>query len=158
MRPLVPRSQYDKPPTYYLFGGLVFQKLTRDFLATWDDWWDKAPNDLLTAYYTGIRSEAQHEVVVLSRVFADELTVGYENFDTQVLKSVNGKVPRDMRHLVKMVENARGVITFVTARRARIDIDADEARAALTRIMRRYRIPRDRSDDLVGPGHQTVAA
>jgi S1-C subfamily serine protease len=158
MRPLVPRSQYDRAPTYYLFGGLVFQKLTRDFLATWDEWWDKAPNELLSAYYTGIRNEEQHEMVVLSRVFADELTVGYEHYDTQLLKSVNGQTPRDMRHLVQLVENARGVISFETARRARIDIDSDEARAALTRIMRRYRIPRDRSDDLVGAGHQTVAA
>src|SRR6185295_8385182 len=30
--PLVPRARYDKPPAYFVYGGLVFQTLTRDYL------------------------------------------------------------------------------------------------------------------------------
>ena len=44
---LVPRSRYDVEPSYFVYGGLVFQTLTRDFLTTWDSWWDKAPKEFL---------------------------------------------------------------------------------------------------------------
>src|SRR5688572_28901026 len=52
---LVPRFSHDKVPTYFTFGGLVFQTLTRDFLATWDEWWNKAPKEFLAHYYMGDR-------------------------------------------------------------------------------------------------------
>ncbi len=34
---LVPYTQYDKAPTYYIVGGLVFQPLTRNYLNTWGE-------------------------------------------------------------------------------------------------------------------------
>ena len=37
----------------FLFGGLVFTRLTADYLRVWGDtWWDKAPKNLLHDYYT----------------------------------------------------------------------------------------------------------
>jgi S1-C subfamily serine protease len=74
---LVQRSQYDIQPTYFIYGGMVFQPLSRDFLATWQTWWDKAPPEFLEQYYAGIKSEQRREVVVLTQVLADEINVGY---------------------------------------------------------------------------------
>ncbi len=56
--PLVPRARYDHPPVYFVYGGLVFQTLTRDFLTTWDKWWNKAPKEFLNYYYMGDRTAA----------------------------------------------------------------------------------------------------
>jgi len=75
--PLVPRARYDKPPQYFVYGGLVFQTLTRDYLTTWDKWWNKAPKEFLNYYYLGYRSPEQHEVVILTQILADEINVGY---------------------------------------------------------------------------------
>jgi hypothetical protein len=36
--------------TAFVYGGLVFQTLTRDYLTTWDKWWNKAPG-FLNYYY-----------------------------------------------------------------------------------------------------------
>ena len=55
-QPLVPRSRYDQPPQYFVYGGLVFQTLTRDYLTTWDKWWNKAPKEFLNYYYLGYRT------------------------------------------------------------------------------------------------------
>jgi hypothetical protein len=42
-RPLVPRTRYDQAPRYLVFGGLVFQALTRDVLATWGQVVEQGP-------------------------------------------------------------------------------------------------------------------
>jgi hypothetical protein len=34
---LVPFTQYDKAPTYYIVGGLVFQPLTVNYLHSWTE-------------------------------------------------------------------------------------------------------------------------
>ena len=142
---LVPRSQYDVEPPYFIFGGLVFQPLSRDFLTTWDTWWDKAPKEFLHLYYSGRRCRERQEVVVLSQVLADELNVGYEDLYSESVLSVNGQAPRDMAHFVKLVESAGETLTIQTSSRGVIVFDTEAARAAQPRILQRYRIEHDRS-------------
>lgn len=146
--PLVPRSQYDRSPTYFICGGLVFQVLSRDFLGTWDSWWDKAPKEFLHLYYSGNRTPERQEVVILSQVLADEINVGYEHLYSESVIAVNGRMPRDMIDFVNEVESTRGLIEIKTSSDGVIVIDGDAARAATQRILTRYRIARDRSPDL----------
>jgi S1-C subfamily serine protease len=145
---LVPRSQYDQPPTYFIFGGLVFQVLSRDFLSTWDSWWDKAPKEFLYLYYSGNRTEERQEVVVLTQILADELNVGYENLYSESVIAVNGRMPRDMIDFVSTVESSQGTVEIRTSSDSYIVLDCAKAHAAATRILDRYRIARDRSTDL----------
>ena len=91
---LVPRSRYEVRPSYFVFAGLVFQPLTRDYLETWTRWWDKAPPEFLHHYYSSLRTKQQQEVVVLTQVLADELTMGYEEHDNEPVISVNGHRPQ----------------------------------------------------------------
>jgi hypothetical protein len=154
---LVPRSQYDTPPTYFVYAGLVFQPLSLDYLRTWPDWWEKAPPELLHHYYCGIRSSERQEVVVLTQALADSITVGYEGLDNTTVNRVSmgatrtpgaGVVPRNMRHLVEMLEQAKGVIEIQVSDDSVIALDAAEAREANARILERYHIRHDRSPDL----------
>jgi len=147
-RDLVPRSVYDRPPTWYVYAGLVFQVLTLDFLRCWDDWWDSGPKEFLHLYYAGHTSAERQEIVVLSQVLADEINVGYEDFHTESVQSVGGVVPRDMRHFVELVERAPERIEIKSSRDSLIVLDAAQARAAGPRILERYDIPADRSRDL----------
>jgi S1-C subfamily serine protease len=149
MRYLVPRSLYDIPPTYYIFGGLVFQPLTRDFLATWDTWWEKGPKEFLHHYYSGIRTEARQEVVILSHILAEETNVGYEHLYCESVVEVGGVAPRDMADFVSRVEAATGLIEIRTSSSGVIVLDVAAARAANRVILERYRIAGDRSADLV---------
>ena len=147
---LAPRSRYETKPSFFVFSGLVFQPLSQDFLETWNDWWDKAPTDLLQLYYGGVRTEARQEVVVLSQVLADKLTVGYEAFATEIITEVNGKAPRDLAHLVAMVEASTDAVQLKTGSGARIYLETSAARGAHQRLLDRYHIPVDRSQGLGG--------
>jgi S1-C subfamily serine protease len=146
---LVPRTEFDRRPMWFLFGGLVFQRVTAEFLRNWgDNWWDKAPKELLHLYYSGLRKPEQQEVVVMAHVLADKVNVGYEAFVNDVVASVGGAKPVDMRDFVRLVEAARGEVVVKLSSGATVLLDASEARAALPRILSRYHVPGDRSADL----------
>jgi S1-C subfamily serine protease len=145
---LVPRSRYDQLPTYFVFGGLVFQVLSRDYLTTWPEWWKNVPDELLNAYNHGIATAERQELVVLTQVLADALTVGYARFGNKLVDTVNGVVPRDMRHFVSLIESASDRLVITTSTAGTIVLDPVEARGGAEAILRRYHIPADRSADL----------
>jgi hypothetical protein len=148
--PLVPRSRYDLPPAYFVYGGLVFQTLTRDYLTTWDKWWNKAPKEFLNYYYLGHRSAEQHEVVILTQILADEINVGYGHLYNEAIAKLDGHVPRDMEDFVARLSAAHGVVEIETTSGGLIILDADEVRRSTPRILARYHIPRDRTLGLPG--------
>jgi S1-C subfamily serine protease len=154
--PLVARSRYDLPPQYFVYGGLVFQTLTRDYLTTWDKWWNKAPKEFLNYYYLGFRTAQQHEVVILTQILADEINVGYAHLYNEAVATLNGKAPLDMIDFVQQLSSAHGVVEITTTSGGMIMLDADEVRKATPRILARYHIPRDRTPGL--PGAQPPAS
>jgi S1-C subfamily serine protease len=149
-QPLVLRARYDLPPCYFVYGGLVFQTLTRDFLTTWDKWWNKAPKEFLYHYYMGSRSAERNEVVILTQILADEINVGYGHLYNEGVSRVNGETFLDMKDLVARIAGAHGLVEIQTSSGGVIMLDTDEVRRANPRILERYRIARDRSPDLVG--------
>ena len=155
---LVPRAQYDVTPSYFIFGGLVFQTLCRNYLATWDTWWEKAPKEFLHTYYSGGRSSQKLETVILTQILADQINVGYEEFYSESVTSVNGKKPRDLKHFVSMVEASSDAVEIRTSSNALIVLDIKEAQQRCGQILDRYRIERDRSADLVADVPKAKAA
>jgi S1-C subfamily serine protease len=147
-QPLVARARYDLPPCYFVYGGLVFQVLTRDFLTTWDKWWNKAPKEFLYHYYMGQRTAERHEVVILTQILADEINLGYGHLYNEGVAKVNGVVPRDMRDFVTRISHATDLVEITTSSGGVIMLDVDGVARANPRILERYRIPRDRSADL----------
>ncbi len=146
--PLVPRSRYDRPAPYFVYAGLVFQTLTRDYLTTWDKWWNKAPKEFLHYYYSGHRTPDRHEVVVLTQVLADEINVGYGSAYDKAVATVNGTAPAELADLVRSIEAAQGVVEIVLSSGAILVFDTEEVRAATPRILERYRVTADRSPGL----------
>ncbi len=144
---LVSRAQYDTEPQYFIYGGLVFQKLCRDYLETWDSWWDEAPKEFLYHYHYGTKTPDVCELVFLSHVLADEITVGYEDLYNQCVVSVNGERPKDIADLIQKLETATQAITLHLGGGDRVIIDPKDASQAKDRILQRYRIPSDRSND-----------
>lgn len=147
-QPLVPRARYDQPPRYVVYAGLVFQALTRNYLTTWDEWWNKAPKEFLNFYYLGRRTAAQHEVVILSSILADTATRGYEHLYNEAVSTIDGHPPRDMFDFAGRLARARGTVRIDTTSGGVIVLDVDEARLATARVLETYAIPADRTAGL----------
>jgi S1-C subfamily serine protease len=146
---LVPRSEFDVRPSWYLFGGLVFSRVTVEYLRVWgDNWWDKAPKNLLNLYYNGDRTEERQEVIVIAQVLADQINVGYESFHNDFIEEVNGVRPKDLAEFVKIVDAQKKSVVMRTGAGGMIMLEVQKARRALDRIRQVYRLSEDRSDDL----------
>ncbi len=150
---LVPEDRYDVRPTYFIYGGLLFVPLSRDYLKTWgSDWWNTAPGHLVSIYEHGIRSPQRLEVVVLQKVLADTANQGYHDLESVVISTVQGKPVRSLRDLVAVLENAHGeFVRLRTSDRREIVLDRSAAQERNPAILQRYGVPKDRSDDLLEP-------
>jgi S1-C subfamily serine protease len=164
-RRLVPEDRYDVRPTYYLFGGLLFIPLTRDYLKAWGtEWWRNAPDDLMTLYENGFKDPKRLEVVVLQKVLADRVNQGYHELENLAVTHVNNRAVKDLRDLVNKVERARDAYVRIRVADGRqIVLDREGAIRRNPTILRRYSVPHDRSIDLRGeapeshgrPAHRT---
>jgi len=108
--PFVPAAPRDRGPRHLRFRGLVFQPLTRDYLMTWESWWNNAPKELLAAFYLGRRTAERHELIVLTDVVEGPRTVGYDSFVNESIVRVNDRVPRDLEDLAQIVAGAGEVV------------------------------------------------
>ncbi len=147
---LVQEDRYDVRPTYYLFGGLLFVPLTRDYLKTWGhNWWSNAPHGLMDRYERGLRRPERREVVVLQKVLADEANQGLHDLESLEITHVLGHPVRDLRHLIEVVESTREpYVFFRAADRSEIAMDRKLAVARTSAILERFGVPYDRSVDL----------
>jgi S1-C subfamily serine protease len=148
---LVPKRRHDKAPSYFIYGGLVFQILSLNFLETWDEWWENAPPEFIYAYYNSHRSKDRQQIVVLTQILADESNVGYEKLFNESIVSVNGVAPRDMLDFVQRVRDSVGVVELRTSYGGHIVLDCEKTREANQRILERYHIHAAVSEDLQLP-------
>lgn len=142
----VPPYVYGRGPDYFISGGLVFQELTRPFLATWGDWSRRAPPRLLVAIDRGDDEAEGQRIVLLSSVLPDTANLGYERLRDLIVARVNGREVAslgELRDAFGVSVAGFHVIELVSGQGAsRIVIDAAEAEAAAARIRSAYGVER----------------
>jgi hypothetical protein len=143
-------ARHDQPPSYFVFAGLVFAPLTQNYLESWgEDWTVEAPAHLLAELERPARVPGE-EVVVLVKVLAASVTDGYHDLADEIVSSVDGTPPRNLAHLVELIETGQGEFLRIGYRdEAReVVMRRDRARAAARGILAQYGIASDRSPDL----------
>ncbi len=153
LKPLVEtmarRNQYDRLPEYFVFAGLVFTPLSRDYLRTWDRWWDRAKKSLLyyfDYYYTDRLYLERPQVVVMTRVLPSPVNRYYIGLTDEIVTKVNGRSIADISDLVEAFENNESdyhVIEF-DGDPPPVILPAAEAAREHGSILLRYGIARDR--------------
>ncbi len=146
---LVPPRDYDLLPSYYIIGGMLFIPLTQNYLDSWSNWWDRAPRQLAMLTTSGEITKDCDQVVVLSEILADDVNIGYQNTRYKAVKMINGTKIKNLKHLVGLIDKLKDKYLVITLdNHKKIVMETEKARQATTRILRRYRIPADRSTDL----------
>ncbi|MDD5597741.1 MAG: serine protease [Victivallaceae bacterium] len=146
---LVPNRVFDQLPTYYFIGGLLFVPLSINHLDEYRQWYN-GPIDLVYEVINGKVSKDLQQVVVLSGVLAAEVNVGYQSLGALIVEEVNGKKIKDLKELISIVENtSKGFIVFQLKDKTKLVFDIDKLNKSTPAIMESYRIPADRSLDLI---------
>jgi hypothetical protein len=112
---------------------------------------DDIPVHLADYYYHGRQSDDRKQVIVLTKVLGDDLTVGYDDFEDHVITHVNGKAISSMEDVVQAIEGNEGAYhVLVDEWENRIVLDRAATIEAQKGIMERHKIDADRSADLQG--------
>ncbi|MBD3271920.1 MAG: trypsin-like serine protease [Elusimicrobia bacterium] len=150
---LVPHLQFDIPPTYFIVGGLVFEPLTQSLLEEFGgNWRHTAPKNLLNYYYYGEKSDDIKEIVVLKKILADSVNIGYHHLSNLAIEKVNGTIISDLPQLITLVENNTGpYLSFVDTNGQQIVLDRSMVEERNDEILSNYQISHDRSEDLKTP-------
>ena len=152
---VIPRIQYETPPTYYIIGGLVFTRLTENYLNLWSKW-QNVPIRLKKYYFEIVTTENQErqDVVILMDILDEEVNVGYDDFKNSVITEVNGIKINKMRDLVDAFEKHDGDYHRILMEFH--DFEIVLSKKGLKResrsILQKYKVNADRSPDLQKPG------
>jgi S1-C subfamily serine protease len=148
---MIPRVQYETPPTYYIIGGLVFTRLTENYLNLWSKW-QSVPIRLKKYYFEILTAENQErqDVVILMDILPDEVNVGYDNFKNWVIAEVNGVKINAMRDLVDAFEKHGGDYhrILMEFHNAEIVLSKKDLQRKSQSILKKYKVAADRSADL----------
>ncbi|MCX5790430.1 MAG: trypsin-like peptidase domain-containing protein [Elusimicrobia bacterium] len=144
---LVPGPAYGSRPRYFVYAGLVFTPLTRNFLTNWE--WNDVPDSFRTYLDFGVPTAGRREVVVLAHVLPHAVNAGYHDFRGIVVDRVNGRVIGRLDDLLEAFRHPQGrfhVIETdpVTDFGGRIVLDAAAAEKASPEILATFGIPNDR--------------
>ena len=147
----VDEDRFDVKPSYFVWGGLLFAPLTRNYLKTWgDSWWQTAPRELVTLYESGVPTEDWQEPVVLQKVLPDAANQGFHDCESLLIRSALGVPIRNLRHLVALVESTEErYVVFESFDGKRIVLDRRQALDRGATILRKFGVPNDRSPDLL---------
>ncbi len=149
---LVPHARYDVAPTYFIEGGLVFEPLTSNYLAEFGgpgDWFLRAPKEMMYYYHHGEPTRDRRQIVILVKTLADAINVGYHGFENWVVDMVNGKKISTIHDLASALENHDGEFHVIENPQGfKIILDRVKTEENSGKILKRYKIPSDRSDDL----------
>ena len=145
---LIPRKRYDIRATYYIFAGFLFMPVTEDYCHTWSKW-TSVPTKLKYHYYYGDCDDNTNQVVLISKVLAHDVNLGYHEVDDVVVDTVNGKKIGNILDVIDALEDHEGKYhTIMTDEGFAIVLDVEKARTASPEILERYGIRDHCSDDL----------
>ena len=148
---LVPMEQYETLPSYYICGGLIFCPLSRNLLHIWgSQWYQSAPAGLIYHLQNNIPEKEGQQVVVLLKSLAADVNEGYQNVNSWVVDTVNGEKIWNLNDFVAKVEAIQDdYIILENKWDQKIVIDREMAKNTHQEILEIYRIPFDRSEDLM---------
>ncbi|MGA3171301.1 MAG: trypsin-like peptidase domain-containing protein [Chthoniobacteraceae bacterium] len=142
---LMQANTYDISPRYILYGGLLFQPLSRNFLEAYDI------DDLRVRYFYDYFLEdeiyKEHpEVIILSAILPDPINSYLEDFKDGIVDEINGEKVRTLDDLANGLRKPADqyVIKLIGVGRP-IVLDRAAVEAARERIDERYDVVKEQN-------------
>lgn len=136
--------EYDKMPSYFIFGGYVFSPLTYNLLNS-----SNQPNLPIRYQATKYPEKESQEIVVLLKVLATELNRGDSEINFWKIDKVNGSEFKDFKAFYALIMNSKEkYIVLEDEDGSKVVIDREKAIKIEDDVLKRYSIKASKSDDL----------
>lgn len=143
-------NQYDTLPRYFVYGGLVFTPLSRDYLRTLGQNWSDAANANLVyeLFYHRLEdpATARKEPIVLATVLRHSVNASVEGLGRALIDTINGRRINRLEDVIQAFENApqaQDIIEFLPDHHLE-SLERGDVAKAQAEILKTYGVPRDR--------------
>jgi len=141
---LVKNFQYDRNPTYFIYGGYLFSPIVENLVDS-----GKGKDCSVYSLLNKFATKKKKEQVILLGVFADRSNRGNQGLYNYLPKTINGKKIVDFKDFYnKIMAQKSGFIVLEDSGNRQVIIDVKEAKLRHKTILRMYNIEYDRSIDL----------
>ena len=144
---LVPEAPFEQEPEYLIAGGLVFQPLTKNFLRSWGQDWERRAPFRLAYFRNQDPTPERPAIIILSQVMPDLYNIGYQDSRQIVLEKLNGQKVNylaDLQQALKRPMNGFHIFEFMKGDTLqRIVLDAAKLDEATKRVLDHYGIEND---------------
>ncbi len=141
---LVKILQYDKMPTYYIYGGYLFSPLTNNLLG------HKNMPMRLRLFTRQWPSKEKKDIVVLIKVLADDSNRGNHHMRFWPIEKVDGIAIRSFEQFTTLMKNSKEpFITLEDGDGYQVVIDTNAAKNHQEALLKRYNIPSAYSENCI---------
>src|SRR6201997_266365 len=144
---LIQANRYDTPPRFVLFGGLVFQPLSKNFMDAYQ------VDDMRLRYFynffvTDEIFKSHPEVIVLSNILPDPVNAYLSDLRFQIVDEINSKKIRGLDDVARAFAEKSDyyVIRFVGSVRPAV-LERSAVEQARNRIMANYNVQNEQYVD-----------
>ena len=146
---LVGSKQFEKPPSYFIYGGFVFMPLTADYISASSGRYSSGLGDDITVLKQFWPTEERTQAVILSKVLPDESNKGFHNIGNMLVDTLNGQKFKDFKAFHKLLlESNEEFMVLEDQFGFQVAIDRKQALAKQNEILKRYSIASGESEDL----------
>jgi serine protease len=132
----------ETPPSYMVYGGLLFEPLTSNYMAG-------VVEKLGSVYDKEELYKDYKQLVVLVRVLPFDVNLGYTDAEHEIIVKVNGEKYKDFKDFAQKVKNVKsGFIVFENDNGDEIVLDVKEVEEQREALIQNYNISSDMSDDI----------
>ena len=132
----------ENQPTYFVYGGLVFEPLTNNYLLLELD-------GITLTNDTEDKYKNYDEMVLLVRVLPYDINIGYDEQENILITKVNGEKYKNFKDFVDKVRNTKTeFIIFETEYNEEIVLDTKEVERQENELMTNYNIINEASEDI----------
>ena len=143
-------NAYDVQPTYILFGGLLFQPLSRNLMSTYR--FDNARLEYYFDQFVNKELYKEHpEVIVLSAILPDPINTYLQEFREGIVETINDRKIHTLKEMAEALSQAPEffVIKFAGSGRPLV-LQRSAVEAARERIKSRYNVLSERNLEETG--------
>ena len=143
---LIQPENSDVQPGYLIWGGMLFQELSRNYLTAYGRKWREEADTRLLYLYDHFEAYPESEgerLIVLNKVFPDELNAGYQGLNNQIMETVNGQQVGSLKILKEILSSSKEpYIAFQFRGGLPVVLHREEAEKANEVILQTYGIIR----------------
>ncbi len=138
-------NSYEQQPKYVLFGGLLFQPLSRNLMGSYQ-FTNPRVGYFFDSYISKEIYKDHPDVIVLSSILPDPINTYFSEFREGIVDEINGKKVKTLQELADaLAEPAEFyVLKFIGIGRPLV-LERAAVEAARERIKKRYNVPEERN-------------